>query len=352
MAGYTLSEVLGFNTKLSDVKFGPGLVGLFVGGTSGIGETTVKAFARHAISPRIYVVGRSQESYDRIANEVKALNADAKLTFLPADCSEIREVDRVCNEVIKIEEGIQAKGKGGAEVNLLMLTVGFMSVLGRNESPEGLDRKMACHYYSRLRFINNFQPLLDTASASNKPARVVSVLAAGHHESDIDFNDLGLKKNFSVSNCAKHSSVMTTLSFEELAKKNPGTAYVHTSPGIVKSGYLRSYDTWYMKPFIGALNILIKPWETGFEECGERHLFVGLSGMEKWVARKDRELFKKCEVGTNGERGSGAYTVGPNNQIVGNGAYFAKLRSEGAGKKVMEHTLGVFKEVEKLNATR
>jgi hypothetical protein len=80
-------------------------------------------------------VGRSQESYDRVASEVKEINADVKLTFLPVDCSEIGEVDRVCDEVVKMEEERSRNGKNGEgkpQLNFLVLTVGFMSMKGRN----------------------------------------------------------------------------------------------------------------------------------------------------------------------------------------------------------------------------
>jgi len=93
-----------------------GLVAIFVGGTSGIGEYTLKEFARFARQPRIYNIGRSQEASDRIAVECKNLNADAQYTFIQADVSLIRNVDAVC-------EQIQAKEKA---VNLLFLSIGTL----------------------------------------------------------------------------------------------------------------------------------------------------------------------------------------------------------------------------------
>ncbi|KAK0717838.1 hypothetical protein B0T26DRAFT_776835 [Lasiosphaeria miniovina] len=40
-----------------------GLVAVFVGGGTGvIGETTMKSFAKHAVSPRIYLIGWSKEA--------------------------------------------------------------------------------------------------------------------------------------------------------------------------------------------------------------------------------------------------------------------------------------------------
>jgi hypothetical protein len=44
----------------------PHLVCVFVGATSGVGEYSLKTFAKYANQPRIYFVGRSQEAADRI----------------------------------------------------------------------------------------------------------------------------------------------------------------------------------------------------------------------------------------------------------------------------------------------
>jgi NAD(P)-dependent dehydrogenase (short-subunit alcohol dehydrogenase family) len=84
----------------------PGLVAVFVGGTSGIGEYTLKEFARFARKPRIYNIGRSQEASDRIAVEVKELNANAQYTFIQADVSLIRTVDAVCDQIKSQEKAI------------------------------------------------------------------------------------------------------------------------------------------------------------------------------------------------------------------------------------------------------
>ena len=93
-----------------------GLVAVFVGGTNGIGEYTLKEFARLASKPRIYNIGRSQEASDRIAVEVKKLNADAQYTFIKADVSLIRSVDAVCEQI---------KGKEKT-INILFLSAGTL----------------------------------------------------------------------------------------------------------------------------------------------------------------------------------------------------------------------------------
>ena len=63
-------------------------------------------------------------------------------------------------------EQIKAKE---SKVNLLVLSAGFLTMEGRNETEEGLDKKLSVHYYSRMRFTQQLQPLL--AKAAKEPRR-------------------------------------------------------------------------------------------------------------------------------------------------------------------------------------
>ena len=92
----------------------PHLVAVFIGATSGIGETTLKQFAKHALRPRAYFVGRSQDAGDRIITECIALNPEGEFVFINADVSLMRVVDAVC-------EDIKAKEKA---INILFLSAG------------------------------------------------------------------------------------------------------------------------------------------------------------------------------------------------------------------------------------
>lgn len=98
----------------------PGLVAVFVGATSGIGEYSLKAFARHARQPRTYFIGRSQEAGNRILAECKALNPQGEFTFMRADTSLVRNVDTVC-EQIKVKEKY---------INILFLSTGTFARTG------------------------------------------------------------------------------------------------------------------------------------------------------------------------------------------------------------------------------
>jgi NADP-dependent 3-hydroxy acid dehydrogenase YdfG len=100
---------------LSDVQ--PDLVVVFVGATSGIGESSLKQFAKHSRQPRVYLVGRSQDASDRIVVKCKALNSKGEYIFVKANVRLIRVVDEVCEE-------IKAKEKA---INILFLSAGLPS---------------------------------------------------------------------------------------------------------------------------------------------------------------------------------------------------------------------------------
>lgn len=110
-----LSEVQSSNGRIAST-LPARLVAVFIGGTSGIGEYTLKQFAKHAREPRIYIVGRSQEAADRITAECRKTNAEGQYLFIPADTSLIRNVDDVCQQ-------IRSKEK---TVNILFLSTGTL----------------------------------------------------------------------------------------------------------------------------------------------------------------------------------------------------------------------------------
>ncbi|RYC59192.1 hypothetical protein CHU98_g7015 [Xylaria longipes] len=55
-----------------------GLVAVFVGATSGIGETTLRNFVKRANKPRIYFVGRRESEGKRIRDELEKINSEGE----------------------------------------------------------------------------------------------------------------------------------------------------------------------------------------------------------------------------------------------------------------------------------
>lgn len=100
-----LEQIQSSNTNIA-AAYPAGLVAVFAGATAGIGESSLREFARHTVRPRIYIIGRSQEACIRLDAELKELNPDGTYTFLRSDTSLLRNVDDVCLQIKQKEEAI------------------------------------------------------------------------------------------------------------------------------------------------------------------------------------------------------------------------------------------------------
>ena len=109
------ADVKASNAKIAST-LPEGLVAVFVGATNGIGEYTLKEFARNARKPKVYFIGRSQEAGARIQQECVKLNPDGVFTFISKDTSLLKNVDALCQE-IKAKE---------TQINLLFLSIGTL----------------------------------------------------------------------------------------------------------------------------------------------------------------------------------------------------------------------------------
>lgn len=82
------------------------------------------------------------------------------------------------------------------------MSPGFLTTKdGFNDNGEGLDKKLALHFYSRFKFFFELAPLLQAAKDAGEEARVVSILGAGKGNK-LDAADLGLKETYSLRKAA------------------------------------------------------------------------------------------------------------------------------------------------------
>ena len=212
------------------------------------------------------------------------------------------------------------------------------------ETSEGLDRKLATNYYSRMRFTQQLLPLLQ--SASPQLSRVVSVLAPGG-EAALNLDNLDLKQNFSLGKAAAHAITMTDFAFEEMAVKHPNVAFVHAYPGFVKTGFAKDAGFAVKAATQLALLVLLR-WTVGIEESGERHLYVATSaayppkGGETGGVELGDESVKQ---GSAGKTGSGAYLIGADGDLRANEKILRDLRGKDAGAKIWAHTMKQFETV-------
>ncbi|XP_014557488.1 hypothetical protein COCVIDRAFT_36969 [Bipolaris victoriae FI3] len=327
-----ISEVRSYNASLKSVL--PNPVAVFVGGTSGIGLFTARELVRHTVSPTVYLIGRNATEASKIVNELREINSASKVSFIQKDVSLLKNVDEVCNE-------IKSKEK---HVNILFMTCGYLTLKGRDETVEGLDRKFSLHYYARMRFIQQLSPLMDAAAASTELSRVVAVLdpQAGLRLKGVNFSDLSLKNTFSLKNVMVHASAMLSLSAAQLAKQHPETTYMHAYPSGVETGVTRQV----FGPLNGVAKfVLSKLGRLMFVpqgESGERHLFAATSPI--YAPRVAAETTSM--VGSDGVVGSGSYLLNWNGEILADTDNARKLRDDGGVDKVWQHTEEVLKSIE------
>lgn len=256
----TISQV---NTAF-DKKSVPNPVGVFTGSTSGIGEHLAYSFAKTTVAPSIYIVGRNTQRGENVKANIAKLNPAAKVTFLQADLSLIKQAKKVADVVAKAEH----------KVNVLSVSQGELLYQKRTETSEGIDEKLAVGYYARWAIIRSLIDLVQVAATAGEPARVLTVQGAGYERID-DFTDLEMKRNYSFTSSMYASSGYNSLSCLYFARKYPQIAFTHSNPGLVKTKVGRSLP-FYLKAPVSLIYLFARSPEMS----GEYHLYEAYTGPE------------------------------------------------------------------------
>jgi len=224
-----------------------------VGGTSGIGEGMALTMAK--MKADVTVAGRNKDAGDKIVAQMKALNPEGAYDFRTIDCSLMKDVQRFSQQY---KEEFK-------QLNYLIISAGFMTTQGRTETKEGIDQKLAVHYYSRWFLIKELLPLLEATADAGQDARVMSVLAAtkGGPAPEDDF---GLKTHYSLRNADKTGPFHNDLMVEEFASRHPKIPFTHIFPGFVNTPLAtRPHMPWYARWAAKA----VSPFGTSILDCGQ-----------------------------------------------------------------------------------
>ncbi|PVH85772.1 putative short-chain dehydrogenases/reductase [Cadophora sp. DSE1049] len=327
----------------------PGLVAVFVGATSGIGLATLKQFARNTNGARAYIIGRSREKVSHIIDALKCINPMGTFVFVEGQFSLIKEVDRISEQINKLED----------HIDILCMSPGYLSL---GDTPEGIETDFALQYYSRQRLVLNMIPLLEHSASP----RVISILAAGF-EGPIDIKNLDCRQHYSFARASRCAATMTDLIFEHVAKRHPTISFIHSFPGRVGTHILDHMLVtaprllWYpaLIPRYTIVPLYTYLLCISADEAGERNLFLVTSA--KYPAAKEHELTRKIGGWADLPYGVGPARATVMKDGVGNGVYRTtwdgesckenKLldgyREDSLGRLVYEHTMGVFEKAAK-----
>ncbi|KAI3393159.1 hypothetical protein diail_4684 [Diaporthe ilicicola] len=326
----TYKDVQGSNSLINDAT--APRVAVFVGGTSGIGQLTIKALVATGASVRIYLVGRksSEGRANTFVQELRATNPKAEVIWTEGEVSLLADTKRVC-EIIKRKE---------SRVDLLFLTAGYAPMGPRVETAEGVEMAQSLEYYSRVLFVLHLLPLLGAAEAP----RVISVLMGGKEMATIDPDDLDMMRprSFFGVKAQMQYGIMNTMALEKLADENPGVTFIHSWPGWVNTGNVRrgrdpnSILAWLLWLILEPLIFL---FSFSDDESAQRHLFQSTS-----AAFGGRGVPWKGKPGVNSweRQANGLFLVDLKCDCTPNAKVMPRLREKAQGK-IWDHTLEILR---------
>ncbi|KAJ7101575.1 hypothetical protein B0H15DRAFT_415188 [Mycena belliarum] len=273
-----LAQVLKLNASWVPKSHKP--VALFLGGSSGIGQAMARRFAAYTEGEsHIIIVGRNQEAARATISSFPSLGSKGTYEFIECDATLMQNVGHT---IASLLERLQ-------RLNFLVLSPGFFSIIaGRDETTEGIDKKLALLYYARWKFIRDLLPLLQNAAKASEEAKVYSVLGAGTG-GRIDMDDLGLKKRYSALKAAIVPATYTDLMMQKFSADNRGVQFTHAFPGLVRTPMMLPKH-WALKPLSPLVSLAARPFTVTPEVCAEYQLsglFASAPGFTRRGAHGD-----------------------------------------------------------------
>lgn len=277
----------------------PGRRAVVVGGTAGLGRAVAIRLAKAQFD--VTIAGRNAELGQQVVAEMNKAG-NGKHDFKPLDASLISHVPKFCEQVIHADS---------QPVDVLVLTQGTAYFGGAQPTSEGIDRKLALHYFSRIAVLSGFLPSL---KQSQSP-RVLSILSAGIHSPYAEYKtDFTLQEHYSLKNCADAAGFYNDLALDYFARENPNLTLIHAAPGVVAT----SWGSEFPAP-VRWLTRLFQKFATPAEDAAE---FLSLRLLQP-----------------DDKRVKGLVLQGAGGQVVGK----TKLHTDEAVETVWKQTVEVFK---------
>ncbi|RDW89764.1 short-chain dehydrogenase-3 [Coleophoma cylindrospora] len=341
-------------SAVAELSKGPPLVVVLVGGTTGIGSyvanSFAKSFASNGSKLRVYIVGRNATRAKAVMTYGETTSPGSDWRFIAAtDLALISEVDRSCAEIIRQETEAPLHNK--PSIDLLYMSHSYPILKERSTTSEGLDAFISTLYYSRMRFIMQLLPLL---TASSLPGHAISIYAGGMEDgtSKGEF-PIGCPppETYGVSGVRKHTCFMKNFMFEEFAERNVGKlSLTHIYPGLVDGpGFYNPEMPKWFRVVWRLVKPLVSFYMTSASDCGDVMVYLATSRYPaKGTLEGNQVSGDGVEVAksTLGELGGGSYAVGQRGDTVAKGKSYEKVREEGMSKKIWDHTMETFTQIE------
>ncbi|KAF7365720.1 hypothetical protein MVEN_00445700 [Mycena venus] len=271
--------------EATNLAFAPSYipVAIFAGGTSGVGQAMVEAFARQTNGhAHIILIGRNLTTAAKIlARFPKPAEADGWAhEFVACDAMSIASVRAVC-------AGLRARL---IRVNFLVMSAAGQkgnSLVECGETHEGLDNHLVMRYFSRYVYTKELLPLLLQAREMGQQAHLMTILGAGMGI-PIASDDLGLAEarrrsiKFLQGNMISVAAIkggIRSAGYNDglvawFAAQHPNIAFTHISPGQVQTLGSKLYLGWLLAPLGWLLTALRSFIAIPQEECAQYMLYA------------------------------------------------------------------------------
>ena len=196
---------------------------MVTGATSGIGRATAQAIARQGAT--VIVAGRNPALAEQVVQAIIQETGNPNVSCLLADLSAI-------GPTLALAGQVQARFP---RLDVLINNVGGISV-ERTETVDGLEYTFALNHLVGHYLLT--RQLLGLLRAS-APARIVNVASVGHLFGRIHWDDLNLRRHYSVWTAYFQAKLADVLSTYELTRRLAGTGVTANAlhPGLVSTNF-------------------------------------------------------------------------------------------------------------------
>jgi len=191
---------------------------LVTGASSGIGLAASERLA--ALGADLVLVARDPARLEAAAAAVRSHSRSGTVTALPCDLSSQAAVRALSARVLERHPHLHVLVNNAGGVNPTRVL-----------TEDGLERTFAVNHLAPYLLT---RLLLDRLKQS-APARVVTVSSEAHRNADIDLDDLGLARGYSVQKAYGRSKLANVLFTRDLARRLAGTGVTANClhPGVV-----------------------------------------------------------------------------------------------------------------------
>jgi NAD(P)-dependent dehydrogenase (short-subunit alcohol dehydrogenase family) len=216
-------------------------VAVVTGANSGMGKAISTELARTGAV--VVMLCRSKERGEAALKEVKELSGSSNVELMTCDLGSIKSIENFCSE-FKMKYN---------RLNVLVNNAGVI-LPGWHQTAEGYELQFGVNHLGHFLLTNRLLELL----ISSAPSRIVNVASGAHKIGKIHFDDVNLKKNYTLWRAYAQSKLANILFTYELAERLKGTdvtanclhpGAVATSMGVNRDTGFGTFITGMLKPF-------------------------------------------------------------------------------------------------------